>query len=168
MGLPERSQKDFCENTSKNLKKIHRKNAKNSRFSASKWTMEAAESMREHRLSDPWPPEGRLWAQKGPKITNKLILKTGFLSSSYTPQWIPYGIHVRPLQLARGAPRRSRPPPGARSDRQVATLIQSRTLPSCQPFLAMNGQPPTVGLVDSLGPVRDSLGSIEGSWKSNF
>ena len=52
-------------------------NAKNSRFSASKWTMEAADTMREYRLSHPWPPEGRLWAQKGPKMAKNLSLKTG-------------------------------------------------------------------------------------------
>ena len=53
------------------------KNAKNSRFLASKWTMEAAESITGHRLSHPWPPEGRLWAQNGPKMAKNLREKLG-------------------------------------------------------------------------------------------
>ena len=43
--------------------------------------MLAADTMREYGLSNPWPPEGRLWAQKGPKMAKNRIQKIEFFQA---------------------------------------------------------------------------------------
>ena len=91
----------MCSCTSNNLYDNIREMQKNSRFSAPKWPMLAAGSMTDHRLSDPRPPEGQLWAQMGPKMEQNLIIKIRFLAPSYTPLRIPYGFtRLRSLRQA--------------------------------------------------------------------
>ena len=68
------------------------------------------------RRGQPWPREGRFWAQMGPEMVNCV----GFFAQKMTDS------RVFPLQLARGS-RRSRPPGG---DQQVGAALPKAFLPS--------------------------------------